>query len=262
MSLQLPSAFSTGEMPEKSSSLFQKRVWTKRFTRVSLLRFMKLLIVEDAPRLRATVGTALGRMGHTIDLAADGVEAQTLLTDHAYDAVVLDIMVPGIDGLELLRRLRSKGDTTPVMMLTARDTIEDRVAGLAAGADDYLVKPFALAELAARLEALHRRRHGSAQPVVKVGPLEVNTGARRVRMQGQEVVLTAREYALLEFFSLRPRRILSREQIEAHLYPEGGSPASNAVDSAVCQLRRKLSPDGSISLIHTRRGLGYSLDPE
>lgn len=223
---------------------------------------MKLLIVEDAPRLRTTVGTAMGKMGHTVDLAADGVEAEILLNGHAYDAVVLDIMLPGIDGLELLRRMRGRGDTTPVLMLTARDSIEDRVGGLAAGADDYLVKPFSLAELAARLEALHRRRHGVAQPVIKAGPLEVNTGARMVRIKGEEISLTAREYALLEFFALRPRRILSREQIEAHLYPDGGAPVSNAVDSAICQLRRKLSPDGAVSLIHTRRGLGYTLDPE
>ncbi|RYD31315.1 MAG: response regulator transcription factor [Verrucomicrobiaceae bacterium] len=222
---------------------------------------MKLLIVEDAPRLRTTVGTALNKIGHTVDLAPDGAEAAVLLIDHAYDAVVLDIMLPGIDGLELLRRMRGRGDTTPVLMLTARDSIEDRVGGLAAGADDYLVKPFSLAELAARLEALHRRRHGIAQPVVKVGPVEINTGARQVLVGGKEIQLTAREYALLEYFALRPRRILSREQIEAHLYPDGGSPASNAVDSAICQLRRKLSPDGSLSLIHTRRGLGYTLDP-
>lgn len=222
---------------------------------------MKLLIVEDAPRLRTTVATALGRMGHTVDMAPDGTEAAMLLADHAYDAVVLDIMVPGIDGLEILRQLRERGDTTPVLLLTARDSIADRVAGLATGADDYLVKPFALAELAARLEALHRRRHGQAQPEVRVGPLSVNTGARSARLDGVDITLTAREYALLEFFALRPRRILSRDQIEAHLYPEGGSPVSNSVDSAICQLRRKLSPDGSRSLIHTRRGLGYTLDP-
>lgn len=222
---------------------------------------MKLLIVEDAPRLRHTVGTALGKMGHTVDMAPNGTEADILLTDHAYDAVVLDIMLPGIDGLELLRRLRERGDTTPVILLTARDSITDRVVGLSTGADDYLIKPFALAELTARLEALHRRRHGQAQPEVQVGPLTVNTGARSARIEGVDLALTAREYALLEFFALRPRRILSRDQIEAHLYPEGGSPVSNSVDSAICQLRRKLSPDGSLTLIHTRRGLGYTLDP-
>ncbi len=252
----------TSDPPVFLDSSPLRRRWTRRLARASLLRFMKLLIVEDAPRLRTTVGTALGKMGHTVDLAGDGLEAATLLTDHAYDAVVLDIMLPGMDGLELLRRLRGRGDTTPVLMLTARDSIEDRVGGLAAGADDYLVKPFSLAELTARLEALHRRRHGVVQPVVKAGPLEVHTGARVVRMHGEEINLTAREYALLEFFALRPRRILSRDQIEAHLYPDGGSPVSNAVDSAICQLRRKLSPDGAVSLIHTRRGLGYTLDPE
>ncbi len=134
--------------------------------------------------------------------------------------------------------------------------------GLTHGADDYLVKPFALAELAARLEALHRRRHGLSHAVIKIGPLEIDTTARSVVCQQESIVLTAREYALLEMLALRPRQILTREQIENHLYPDGGSPVSNAVDSAICQLRRKLSPSGTPVLIHTRRGLGYTLDPE
>ena len=222
---------------------------------------MRLLVVEDAARLRTLVATALTKLGHTVDVAADGDEGALLMADPVYDVIVLDVMLPGVDGFTLLERLRSRGDTTPVLMLTAREAIEDRVHGLSTGADDYLVKPFALAELAARIDALHRRRHGVPQKHLRIGPLELDLSARRVWREGREITLTAREYALLEFFALRPRRILTREQIEAHLYPDGGEVVSNAVDSAVCLLRRKLAgPDGEV-LIHTRRGLGYALDP-
>jgi two-component system copper resistance phosphate regulon response regulator CusR len=222
---------------------------------------MRLLLVEDAVRLRTLVSTALSKMGHTVDAAADGEEGALQLTEHAYDVIILDVMLPGLDGFSLLERLRGRGDTTPVLMLTARESIDDRVRGLSAGADDYLVKPFALAELAARLDALHRRRHGVVVQRLTIGRLELDLTARRVWRDGSELALTAREYALLEFFALRPRRILTREQIEAHLYPDGGSVVSNAVDSAVCLLRRKLGgPEVGVS-IHTRRGLGYTLEP-
>ncbi|MES2465963.1 MAG: response regulator transcription factor [Verrucomicrobiota bacterium] len=222
---------------------------------------MRLLIVEDAPRLRGTLGTSLTHLGHAVDLAADGPAGDLLLTENTYDAVVLDIMLPGIDGLTLLSRMRLRGDSTPVLLLTARDAIEDRVRGLGSGADDYLVKPFALAELVARLEVLHRRRHGLSHALLKVGPLEIDTTAKTVSCHGAPVTLTSREYALLEMLALRPRQILTREQIENHLYADGSSPVSNAVDSAVCQLRRKLTPPGTRNLIQTRRGLGYTLDP-
>lgn len=222
---------------------------------------MRLLIVEDAARLRGMIGMALTRFGHTVDLAEDGDEGALLMSDHAYDVIVLDVMLPGTDGFTLLQRLRARGDTTPVLMLTAREAIEDRVRGLATGADDYMVKPFALAELSARLDALHRRRHGVSQSRLKLGPLELDLGARRVWRDGREITLTAREYSLLEFFALRPRRILTREQIEAHLYADGGAPVSNAVDSAVCLLRRKLAGSDGAPVIHTRRGLGYALEP-
>ncbi len=222
---------------------------------------MRALIVEDAARLRTLVATALTKLGHTVDVAVDGDEAALLMSGHAYDAIVLDVMLPGVDGFTLLRQLRERGDDTPVLMLTARDASDDRVRGLSAGADDYLVKPFALAELTARLDALHRRRHGVSRRRVRIGPLELDLTARRVWRDGSEVGLTAREYALLEFFALRPGRVLSREQIEAHLYPDGGAVLSNAVDSAVCLLRRKLAGADDKVLIHTRRGLGYALDP-
>ncbi len=222
---------------------------------------MRLLVVEDAPRARRRLVTALTKAGHVVDAAADGAGAWSLLSGHSFDVLVLDIMLPEIDGLAVLARLRQRGDSTPVILLTARDAVEDRVRGLLAGADDYLVKPFSLAELEARILTLHRRRHGVFQCRFKAGPLEINTATRTAVRDGREIVLTAREFALLELLAMRPGRIFSREQIEAVIYPDDAPPASNAVDSAVCLLRRKLSPDGGPSLIQTRRGLGYVFDP-
>jgi DNA-binding response OmpR family regulator len=222
---------------------------------------MKLLIVEDAARLRNMLGKALARQGHAVALASDGEAGWELLAMNDYDAVVLDIMLPKLDGLTLLRRLREGGRDTPVLLLTARDAVEDRVHGLTSGADDYLIKPFALAELAARLDALVRRRYGQSQATIQVGPLAIDTVARTVARDGQPVDLTARELALLEYLARRRGHVVSRSQIEAHLYADDDSPLSNAVDSAICQLRRKICPPGTAPLIHTRRGLGYVLDP-
>jgi DNA-binding response OmpR family regulator len=222
---------------------------------------MKLLIVEDASRLRNMLGKALSRQGHSVALASDGEEGWELLVAGDYDAVVLDIMLPRLDGLTLLRRLRERGRDTPVLLLTARDTVDDRVHGLSSGADDYLIKPFALAELAARLDALVRRRYGHSQATIQVGPVTIDTVARTVTRDGRPVDLTARELALLEYLARRRGHVVSRSQIEAQLYADEHSPLSNAVDSAICQLRRKLCPPGTPPLIHTRRGLGYVLDP-
>ncbi|QJE98015.1 response regulator transcription factor [Luteolibacter luteus] len=221
---------------------------------------MRLLIVEDASRLRATLGQALTRMGHAVDLAENGDEGDIMGRTTKYDAVVLDRMMPGKDGLEVLRGWRRDGIDTPVLLLTALDGIEEKVRGLGDGADDYLTKPFALAELVARLEALSRRRYAQPDPKVNVGPLEIDTAAKAVRREGEDISLTAREFALLECLARRPGQVLSREQIEAQLYAELDGPLSNAVDSAICSLRRKVSPPGTPPLIHTRRGLGYVLE--
>jgi two-component system copper resistance phosphate regulon response regulator CusR len=221
---------------------------------------MRLLIVEDAARLRATLGLALTRMGHAVDLAVDGDEGDIMGRTTKYDAVVLDRMMPGKDGLEVLRGWRRDGIDTPVLLLTALDGVEEKVRGLGDGADDYLTKPFALAELIARLEALARRRYSQPDPKVNIGPIEIDTAAKTVRREGQGIPLTAREFALLECLARRPGQVLSREQIEAQLYAELDGPLSNAVDSAICSLRRKICPPGTPLLIHTRRGLGYVLE--
>lgn len=221
---------------------------------------MRLLLVEDSPRLRNSLARALTHLGHGVDEAADVSEAEISARLNSYDAILLDLMLPDGSGLDLLSRWRRGGNDAPVIILTALNAVEDRVHGLALGADDYVTKPYALEEVAARLEAVVRRRHGQADSVVRVGDLEVNLGQRTVQRGGEPITLTAREFSLLECLARRPGRVLSREQIEAHLYGEADSPLSNAVDAAVYALRRKLCPPGTAPLLHTRRGLGYVLE--
>lgn len=216
-----------------------------------------MLLVEDARRLSATMTQALTRLGHAVDTAENGEDGEWMARQNGYDAIILDRMLPGKQGLEVLRDLRRDGISTPILLLTALDGVEERVRGLAEGADDYLTKPFALAELAARLEALVRRSHGLADTRRRVGSLEIDSGRKSVSRDGEEVPLSAREFALLEILSRRPGQVLSREQIEQHLYSDADGPMSNAVEAAVYTLRRKLCPPGTEPLIHTRRGLGY-----
>lgn len=218
---------------------------------------MRILLVEDSQRLRNTVARALVRLGQAVDEAADVREARQYRDLYSYDVILLDLMLPGESGLSFLESLRRNRDDTPVIILTALHTVGDRVRGLALGADDYLVKPFAIEELAARIEAVVRRRSGQAHSVLRIGALEIDFSARRVLRRGEEVSLTAREFSLLECLARHPGQVLSREQIEEHLYAETQSPLSNAVDAAIYALRRKLFPGDEPSLIHTRRGLGY-----
>lgn len=221
---------------------------------------MRLLLVEDSLRLRQSLARALSHLGHGVDEAADATDAAAFAATHRYDAILLDLMLPDGSGLDLLTTWRRNGDDTPVLILTALDAVDDRVRGLALGADDYVTKPFAIEEVAARIEAVVRRRHGQPDSIVRIGDLEIDLGGRSVRRGNEPVVLTAREFSLLECLARRPGQILSREQIEAHLYSEAESPVSNAVDVAVHALRRKLCPPGSPQLIQTRRGLGYVLE--
>ena len=222
---------------------------------------MRILLVEDSPRLSRNIATALRRSGYAVDTAADGVEGLWLAESHDYDAIVLDIMLPKRDGLDVLRTLRAGGRPAHVLLLTARDTVADRVTGLQAGADDYLVKPFALEELLARVQALCRRAYGTKQPRVTVADLEIDSTARTACRAGRPVELTAREYQLLEYLVRRRGEVVSRSDIEAHIYDGMVDPMSNVVDSAVCSLRKKIAVAGAAGpLIHTRRGLGYVLE--
>jgi DNA-binding response OmpR family regulator len=226
-----------------------------------MLKPMKLLVIEDSLRLRTTLGRALTKMGHAVDLAADGGEGDMMGRTTRYDAIVLDRMMPVKDGIEVLRGWRADGIDTPVLLLTALGEVEDKLAGFGVGADDYLTKPFALAELVVRLEALVRRRHhAQASPLTRVGPLAIDLTAKTVARDGVDIPLTAREFSLLELLARRPGQIHSRAQIEERLYSETDGPLSNAVDAAVYSLRKKLCPPGAAPLIHTRRGLGYVLE--
>jgi len=219
---------------------------------------MKLLIVEDDPELGQALAEGLRLHGHAVDTFRDGRQADAALRDADYDALVLDLGLPGEDGLVWLRRWRAGGMDLPVLVLTARDGTDQRIDGLDGGADDYLVKPIATPEIAARLRALLRRAHGRPQPLWTHGALEYDPSGRSVRWRGQPVELTGRELALLEALLLRPQRVLSKAQLHDKLYDWGGSePESNALEVHVHHLRRKIHP----GIVRTVRGLGYALGP-
>jgi DNA-binding response OmpR family regulator len=201
-------------------------------------------------------------VGYAVDVTGDGEEGLWFVQSNEYDVIVLDVMLPGIGGLELLRRLREAGDTTHVLLLTAKDTVADRVAGLDLGADDYLVKPFAFEELVARLRALVRRSYRQPSAIISVGDLEIDTGARTVRRSGTPVPLSAREYALLEYLAHRRGQIVTRAEIWEHVYDFASEPASNVLDVYVSHLRRKIDDAHRVKLIQTRRGQGYLLGEE
>ncbi|WP_035600491.1 response regulator transcription factor [Haloferula sp. BvORR071] len=218
---------------------------------------MRVLVVEDSQSLRSSLRRALQHDGHAVDLAANGMEGLAATGLHSYDVIVLDVMMPELDGLGMLTELRMQGNPVHVLLLTARDTLEDKVSGFRAGADDYLVKPFALDELLVRVVALGRRAHGIKKPVLSIGPLELDLTARTARHSGAELDLTAREWRLLECLAQRAGQVVPRTEIEESIYDELVEPMSNVVDTAVYGLRRKIGRD----LIQTRRGLGYVLAP-
>jgi DNA-binding response OmpR family regulator len=222
---------------------------------------VRVLLVEDSKTLRKSVARALRATGYAVDETGEGPEALHFAQSVHFDAIVLDIMLPGLDGLTILTRLRRAGNGTPVLLLTARDTVEDRVRGLQIGADDYLTKPFAIEELLARIQALCRRGYPERLPILRIGDLQIDTAAKTVQRAGQAIDLTAREYALLEFLMRRRGEVVSRTEIEEHIYNEDAALASNAVDSAVCSVRRKLQvTPAAPPLIHTRRGQGYVVE--
>ena len=222
----------------------------------------RVLIVDDEPAVRAALDRALRLDRYEVELAGDGREALDRLAETRLDAIVLDVMMPGIDGLEVCRRLREAGDRTPVLMLTARDAIDDRVAGLDAGADDYLVKPFALKELKARLRALLRRSEPAGDEdgqVLRFADLELDPVAREVRRGGREIELSRTEFNLLELFLEHPRQVLTRSQIFERVWGYDFGSTSNALGVYIGYLRRKTEAGGELRLLHTVRGVGYIL---
>jgi two-component system OmpR family response regulator len=220
---------------------------------------MRVLVVEDEIRMAALLKRGLEEEGYTVDIAATGPDGQRLADEHTYDAVLLDAMLPGMDGFELCSRLRSSGTWAPVVMLTARDAVEDRVRGLDAGADDYLIKPFAFAELAARLRALLRRGTAERPSVLAVGDLCLDPATRRVSRAGTDVDLTAKEFSLLELLMRHPGQVLSRDRILEHVWDFAYVAGSNVVDQYVAYLRRKLDRPFARADIETVRGSGYRL---
>ena len=217
---------------------------------------MRLLIVEDDPLLGDALATAMRQLGQVVDWFTDGAQADTAMGSASYDAIVLDLGLPGGDGMAWLARWRKRGMATPVLILTARDAIEQRIAGLDAGADDYLVKPITVDELAARLRALLRRSSGRAQPVWQHGALEYEPASKQVRWQGRTVELTGRELALLEALMTEPQRVLSKAFLQEKLYDWSGSePESNTLEVHIHHLRRKIHP----GIVRTVRGVGYAM---
>jgi DNA-binding response OmpR family regulator len=214
---------------------------------------MRVLLVEDDRMIGESIRAALKQDGSAVDWVRDGRSAESALATEQFDLVLLDLGLPQRDGLEILRAMRLRHDQTPVIVLTARDALPDRVAGLDAGADDYLVKPFELEELAARIRAVTRRKAGRAEPAIEVGDVRLDPSMRQVTRGGEPVMLSAREYAVLEALMSRPGAILSRAQLEDRLYGWGDAIESNAVSVYVHQLRRKLGSD----FIRNVRGVGY-----
>jgi two-component system response regulator MprA len=221
----------------------------------------QILVVDDEAAVRESLRRALALEGYEVELAADGAEALYRLDTGAVhpDAIVLDVLMPNVDGLETARRLRGAGNRTPILMLTARDEVEARVAGLDAGADDYVVKPFALAELLARLRALLRRTTNGAGEVLRFGDLELDPSTREVRRNGESIELTRTEFSLLELFMLNPRQVLTRSLIFERVWGYDFGLSSNSLDVYIGYLRRKTEAGGKPRLIQTVRGVGYAL---
>ncbi len=223
---------------------------------------MRILLVEDEPTIANFIRQGLTEAGYAVDVAKDGQEGLEYAQAAAYDVLVLDIMLPRLDGIQLLRRLRASGHKTPALMLTARDTVDNRVEGLDAGADDYLVKPFAFPELLARVRALLRRPPLQAGTVLQIGTLYMDTARHVVERNGRLIDLSPREYAILEYLMRHPNQVLSRTQIGEHVWNFDFYNESNVVDVYIGYLRRKVDRPGELPLIHTVRGVGYCLRDE
>jgi DNA-binding response OmpR family regulator len=220
---------------------------------------MRILLVEDEPSAAVMLAKGLREQSYAVDIAADGEVALYQLSVYDYDLVILDVMLPHKDGLQVCREMRTFGLSTPVLMLTARDAVDDRVAGLDAGADDYLIKPFDFSELLARARALLRRGETLQSEVLTVADLEINTRTRIVRRGKNRIQLSAKEYALVEYFARNADRVLSRADIAEHVWDKNFDIFSNLIEVYVQRLRRKIDDGHAVKLFHTRRGEGYAL---
>jgi len=223
---------------------------------------MKLLLIEDYKPLRESMRKGLVENGYAVDSTGDGAEGLWFASTGEYDVLILDLRLPGMEGLEILKRLRAQKNRVHVLIVTAKDSIDDRVEGLDLGADDYLVKPFEFNELLARVRALVRRKYGQKEPVVRVADIEIDTSAREVRRGGRPVDLTVREYAIMEILARKAGRVVSRETIQEGVYDFASELSSNVIDVYIGRLRRKLEIKGGNKILHTKRGFGYMLGEE
>jgi DNA-binding response OmpR family regulator len=221
---------------------------------------MKILVVEDSPRLQRSLQAGLTHAGHAVDVVGDGREALSFARSFDYDVIVLDLMLPQVDGHEVLRQLRADGRDVHVLILSAKDQVEDRIVGLREGADDYLVKPFSFDELCARIEALVRRRYVSKNPVIHVGTVEIDTARRQVLRDGEPLHLTPSEYSLLEILARGAGRVFSKPQLVDLLHESTADVTNNVIEVLVSSLRKKIQPEGAEPVIVTRRGFGYVIE--
>jgi len=223
---------------------------------------MRILLVEDEPRMANVIAKGLRENTYAVDVAEDGATAlyQTSIND--YDLILLDVLLPHCDGFEVCRELRARGDATPILMLTARAAIDDRITGFEAGADDYLTKPFAFRELLARIRALLRRDSQLRPEIFEIEDLVVDSASHRVARANQEIPLTAKEYALLEHLARQAGKLVSRAEIAAHVWDDSFDPFSNTIEVYMNRLRKKIDDNHSVKLLHTRRGEGYILQPQ
>ena len=218
---------------------------------------MRLLVVEDQSLLRQTLVQGLNKSGYVVDDAADGKAGLYYGTEFDYDAAIIDLGLPLLDGISLIREIRAQGKTFPILILTARGDWQDKVEGLDAGADDYVVKPFRLEEILARLNALLRRAAGFAKPLIEFGPITLDITGKRVSLNGQPQELTAYEYKLLEYLMLHPGQVVSKAELTEHLYAQDYDRDSNVLEVFIRRLRQKLDPDETLKPIETVRGQGY-----
>ncbi|MCB1666040.1 MAG: response regulator transcription factor [Pseudomonadales bacterium] len=218
---------------------------------------MRLLVVEDQSLLRQTLVQGLNKSGYVVDDAADGKAGLYYGTEFDYDAAIIDLGLPLLDGISLIREIRAKGKTFPILILTARGDWQDKVEGLDAGADDYVVKPFRIEEILARLNALLRRAAGFAKPLIEFGPISLDITGKRVSLHGQPQDLTAYEYKLLEYLMLHPGQVISKTELTEHLYAQDYDRDSNVLEVFIRRLRQKLDPDETLKPIETVRGQGY-----
>jgi two-component system response regulator PhoP len=220
---------------------------------------MRVLLVEDDPRLVESLGTQLREAGYAVDVSSDGIEGLYVGEEFPIDLAIIDLGLPQLPGLEVIRELRKRGRDFPILVLTARSEWQDKVAGLEAGADDYVTKPFHLEELMARINALMRRAGGHAKPRVKLGPITVDLTGQRVFRDGQEVELTTYEYKVLNYLVMHPDEVVTKTNLSEHIYEEDDDRDSNVIEVFIGRLRRKLDPDGELNPIETLRGRGYRL---